>query len=135
VRPWRAQWLALDLYRDGWTIPRVNGTIRVFATPGQTGPERRYVTVSVRAPDDVAPRPFELSSNAASWTARVGAQPVSNQLAVCVPPTGYADVRVTAPRYSPIYGDPRSEASFVSYARSGGVLVTGIALADETSPC
>ena len=135
VRPWRAQWLALDLYRDGWTIPRVNGTIRVFAMPGQTGPERRYVTVSVRAPDDVAPRPFELSSNAASWTARVGAQPVSNQLAVCVPPTGYADVRVTAPRYSPIYGDPRSEASFVSYARSGGVLVTGIALADETSPC
>jgi hypothetical protein len=60
---------------------------------------------------------------------------VSNQLAVCVPPHGYADVRVTAPRYSPIYGDPRSEASFVSYARSGGVLVTGIALADETSPC
>jgi Dolichyl-phosphate-mannose-protein mannosyltransferase len=134
-RPWRAQWLAYNLYRDGWTIPRVDGTIRVFATPGQTGPERRYVTVSVRAPDDVAPRPFQFSSNAASWTARVGAQPVSNQLAVCVPPRGYADVRVTAPRYSPIYGDPRSEASFVSYARSGGVLVTGIALADETSPC
>jgi hypothetical protein len=134
-RPWRAQWLALDLYRDGWTIPRVNGTIRVFAAPGQTDPERRYVTVSVRAPDGVAPRPVELSSNAASWTARVGAQPVSNQLAVCVPPAGYADVRVAAPRYSPIYGDPRSEASFVSYARSGGVLVTGIALADETSPC
>src|SRR5215831_17121353 len=21
-RPWRAQWLAFDLYRDGWTIPR-----------------------------------------------------------------------------------------------------------------
>jgi hypothetical protein len=44
-------------------------------------------------------------------------------------------VQVHAPRYSPIYGDPRSEASFVSYARSGGVLVTGIALADETRPC
>ena len=48
---------------------------------------------------------------------------------------GYGDIHLTAPRYSPIYGDPRSEASFVSYARSGGVLVTGIALADERSPC
>jgi hypothetical protein len=134
-RPWRAQWLAFDLYRDGWTIPRVDGTIRVFAAPGQTARERRYLTVSVRAPDDVAPRPFAFRSNAASWSASAGVQPVSNQLAVCVPPHGYADVRVTAPRYSPIYGDPRSEASFVSYARSGGVLVTGIALADETSPC
>jgi hypothetical protein len=113
----------------------VDGTIRVFATPGQTARERRYLTVSVRGPDDVAPRPFAFRSNAASWSANVGAQPISKQLAVCVPPHGYADVRVTAPRYSPIYGDPRSEASFVSYARSGGVLITGIALADETSPC
>jgi len=133
--PWRAQWLAFNLYRDGWTVPKVDGTIRVFAAPGQTARERRYLTVSVRAPNDVAPRPFAFRSNAASWSATVGAQPVSKQLSVCVPPRGYADVRVTAPRYSPIYGDPRSEASFVSYARSGGVLITGIALADETSPC
>jgi Dolichyl-phosphate-mannose-protein mannosyltransferase len=134
-RPWRADWLAFDLYRDGWTIPRMQGTIRVFATPGQSTPERRYVTVSVRAPNDVAPRPFTFRSNAASWTDRVGAQPTSKQLALCVPPHGFADLKISAPRYSPIYGDPRSEASFVSYARSGGVLVTGIALADETSPC
>jgi len=134
-RPWRAQWLAFNLYRDGWTIPRVDGTIRIFATPGQSAPENRYVTVSVRAPPGVAPRPFEFASNAASWSARAGAQPVSKQLAVCVPPNGFADVSVTAPRYSPIYGDPRSAASFVSYARSGGVLVTAVALADETSPC
>ena len=31
-RPWRADWVAFDLYRDGWTIPKVNGTIRVFAS-------------------------------------------------------------------------------------------------------
>ena len=134
-RPWRAQWLAFNLYRDGWTIPRVVGTIRIFAAPGQTARERRYVTLSVRAPNDVPPRAFEVRSNAASWAGRVGVQPISNQMSACVPPHGYADVRVTAPRYSPIYGDPRSEASFVSYARSGGVLLTGIALADETGPC
>src|SRR4051812_16915009 len=122
-RPWRAQWLAYDLYRDGWTIPRVDGTIRVFATPAQTAPEHRYLTVSVRAPNDAGRRVVRLRSNASSWSARVGEQPVSKQLALCVPADGYADVRVRAPRYSPIYGDPRSEGSFVSYARSGGVLV------------
>jgi hypothetical protein len=135
ARPWRAQWLAFNLYRDGWTIPKVPGTIRVFANPGQSTPLRRYLTVSVRAPDEVPPRPFSFTSNASVWNGRVGAQQVSNQISVCVPPRGVADVKVEAPRYSPIYGDPRSEASFVSYARSGGVLVTGIALADETSPC
>ena len=91
--------------------------------------------MSVRAPNDVGRRAVRLRTNASSWSARVGEQPVDTQLALCVPANGYADVRVTAPRYSPIYGDPRSEASFVSYARSGGVLVTGIALADETTPC
>ncbi len=134
-RPWRAQWLGLGLYRDGWTIPKKTGTIRVFASPRATSPERRYITVSVRAPSDVAPREVSLRSNESAWSAKVGTQPQSRQLPVCVPPNGYADVRVTAPRYSPIYGDPRSEASFVSYARSGGVLVTGVALADETGAC
>jgi Dolichyl-phosphate-mannose-protein mannosyltransferase len=134
-RPWRAQWLAFNLYRDGWTIPHVPGTIRVFARPGQRARERRYVTVSVRAPNDVAPRPFTFRSNASSWSGRAVTQPQSSQLSVCVPPKGFGDVRVVAPQYSPIYGDPQSATSFSNYARSGGVLVTGIALADETSPC
>jgi hypothetical protein len=93
------------------------------------------VTISVRGPDSVSPRLFRIDSNASNWAAEAGPQPVSNQISVCVPARGFADVQVHAPRYSPIYGDPRSEASFVSYARSGGVLVTGIALADETGPC
>jgi len=84
--PWRAEWLAFDLYRD-------------------------------------------------DWAAEAGEQPTSKQISLCVPARGFADVQIHAPRYSPIYGDPRSELSFVSYARSGGVLVTGIALADETGPC
>jgi hypothetical protein len=134
-RPWRADWLAFDLYRDGWTIPKVDGTIRIFATPGQTQAQKRYLTVSVRAPRDVPPRSFNVRSNAADWRGEADARGTSNQIAACVPPHGYADVRLSAPRYSPIYGDPRSEQSFVSYARSGGVLVTGIALADEVGSC
>jgi hypothetical protein len=134
-RPWRADWLAFDLYRDGWTIPKVAGTIRIFAAPGQTQAQRRYLTVWVRAPRDVPPRSFSIRSNADDWRGEADAHGTSDQIAACVPPRGYADVRVSAPRYSPIYGDPRSEQSFVSYARSGGVLVTGIALADEVGPC
>jgi hypothetical protein len=113
----------------------VDGTIRIFATPGQTQAQKRYLTVSVRAPRDVPPRSFDVGSNADDWRGEADARGTSKQIAACVPPHGYADVRVSAPRYSPIYGDPRSEQSFVSYARSGGVLVTGIALADEVGPC
>jgi len=134
-KPWRAEWVAYDLYRDGWTIPKVVGRIRVFAPPGQTAPTRRFLTISVRAPDDVPPRPFRIVSNTSNWAADAGEQPMSQQISVCVPARGFADVQIHASRYSPIYGDPRSERSFVSYARSGGVLVTGIALADETGPC
>ncbi len=134
-RPWRANWLGLGFYRDGWTIPKVVGTIRIFAAPGQTERRRRYVTVSLRAPRDVPPRGFTVSSNADAWRGDADAHGTSKQISVCVPPNGFADVRVSVPRYSPIYGDPRSEQSFVSYARSGGVLVTGIALADEVGAC
>jgi hypothetical protein len=134
-RPWRAAWLAFDLYRDGWTVPKAVGKIRVFAAPGQTAATMRFLTISVRGPNDVPPRPFRVESNTSNWAAKAGEQPTSKQISVCVPARGFADVQVHAPRYSPIYGEPRSEASFVSYARSGGVLVTGIALADETRPC
>ncbi len=134
-RPWRANWLSFDLYRDGWTIPKVVGTIRIFAATGQTSRERRYLTLSLRAPRDVPPRGFTVRSNADAWRGEADARGTSKQLSVCVPPHGFADVRVDVPRYSPIYGDPRSERSFVSYARSGGLLVTGIALADEIGSC
>ncbi|MEN3313121.1 MAG: hypothetical protein V7645_2450 [Actinomycetota bacterium] len=134
-KPWRAKWLAFDLYRDGWTVPKIVGKIRVFSAPGQTQSLKRFVTISVRGPDNVAPRPFRIDSNASNWAAEAGEQQTSNQISVCVPARGFADVQIHAPRYSPIYGDPRSEQSFVSYARSGGVLVTGIALADETGAC
>ncbi len=134
-KPWRAEWLALGLYRDGWTVPKTVGRIRVFAPPDQTSPTMRFLTVSVRGPAGEPPRDFQLVSNASDWRAQAGQQPASKQLAVCVPPHGYADIRVSAGRFSPIYGDPRSDRSFSSYARSGGVLVTGIALADETNPC
>jgi hypothetical protein len=133
--PWRVQWLSFDLYRDGWTIPRVTGRIRVFAGPAQTQSLMRFLTISVRAPQGVHARRFTIASNSSSWTARTNDRGVSNQISVCVPAGGFSDVTVRSRRFSPIYGDPRSEQSFFSYARSGGVMLTGIALADETRPC
>jgi hypothetical protein len=134
-QPWRAEWLTSRLYRDGWTIPKVTGKIRVFPKPGQTERLRRFLTISVRGPQGVPARGFRITSNEANWQATADERGTSNQVSVCVPPRSYADVEINAPRYSPIYGDPKSEPSFGSYARSGGVLITGIALADETSPC
>ncbi|MBA3735322.1 MAG: hypothetical protein H0W90_09010 [Actinobacteria bacterium] len=134
-QPWRAEWVSYDLYRDGWTIPRITGKVRVFAAPGQARPKMRYLTISVRGPNDVPARTFHVVSNASDWSDKADEKGTSKQISVCVPPAGFGDVRVSSPRYSPIYGDPRSEASFVSYARSGGVLVTGIALADEMGSC
>jgi hypothetical protein len=134
-RPWRADWLTLDMYRDGWTIPKVAAHIRVFGAPGQTSRQRRYVTITAQGPPGAGPRAFLISSNAGTWRENATSQPESVQVSACVPPRGFADIRVSAPRYSPIYGDPRSEASFVSYARSGGVLLRGIALADEVGGC
>jgi hypothetical protein len=135
AKPWRADWLAFNLYRDGWTVPKVVGTIRVFAAPGQSSATMRFLTVSVRGPQNLAARAFHVVSNASDWQGTADQGGTNKQISVCVPAHGYADVHVSTRRYSPIYGDPRSEASFVSYARSGGVLLTGIALADETGPC
>src|SRR5439155_3602699 len=87
-RAWRADWLAFDLYRDGWTVPKVAGTIRVFAAPGQADPTMRFLTVSVRGPNAAAPRAFGVSSNASSWRGEVGGSATSHQLSVCVPHTG-----------------------------------------------
>jgi hypothetical protein len=134
-KPWRAQWLGLDLYRDGWTIPKVTGKIRVFAEPGQTERLRRFLTISIRGPQGLPARGFGVTSNESNWQAQADERGTSNQVSVCVPPGAYADVGIASPRYSPIYGDPKSEPSFSSYARSGGVLVTSISLADETAPC
>jgi hypothetical protein len=54
---------------------------------------------------------------------------------VCVPARGFASVRVTTPLSALIPGDQRSQyASTIT--RTGGLLVSGIALGDEIgSPC
>jgi len=134
-KPWRAQWLTFGLYDDGWTEPGIVARIRIFAAPEQTEPVVRYLTISVSTATDVDKRAFHLVSNMGDWRGQAVRERTSTQVPVCVPARGFADVRLGTRGYSPIYGDPQSSESFSSYARSGGVLVTQIALADETGSC
>src|SRR5438128_1082858 len=122
-------------YEDGWTQLCIVWRIRVFAEPGQTKPLKRYVTISVRGPSRSYARPFRVISNASDWRGRAPVAGTTNQVAVCVPAHGFADVRISTRGFAPIYGDLRSSNTFAYYARSGGVLITAIALADETGPC
>jgi hypothetical protein len=130
-RPWRAEWRTFGLEDDGWTRPRTPATVRVFAAPGQRGPVTRTITLGLRAPADVPSRPLTLTSNVeridtAATNGGTRFQPVR----VCVPAGGYADVTVETPAFSPVYGDMRSAPAF-ERPREGGVLLVGIALADE----
>jgi hypothetical protein len=59
-----------------------------------------------------------------------GGNEVLVDISVCVPRTGFADVNLSAPVTSPIYGDPTSEET-VGLGRGGGVLVSRIYLSGQ----
>jgi hypothetical protein len=134
-QPWRTPWLTFGLYDDGWTVPRVASRIRIFSIPEQTEPVARYLTVTARAPRDIGRRTFRVRSNMIDWRGTALEAGTTGQFPVCVPARGFSDVRITARGFTPIYGNPRSERTFVSYARSGGVMLSQISLADETGSC
>jgi hypothetical protein len=132
AEPWRADWLSFGLYDDGWTKPHTTLRVRVFSAPGQREPITRYVTFQAQPPDPVAERPFTVTSNLETrqevatntHTTLVGS------VRVCVPPNGYAEVRLSTPDSSYIPGDQRDEPSS-ELERQGGLFINEIALADE----
>jgi hypothetical protein len=128
--PWRADWSTTGLYDDGWTKPGTTADVHVFAYPGQGRGVTRTLTVYARAPDGVASRPFALRSNLGSASATAGGNEVTATVPVCVPGTGSADVRLSSPQSSQIYGDPTSEQT-ISQTRSAGVLVTRVYLSGQ----
>jgi hypothetical protein len=134
-QPWRTEWMTFGLYDDGWTVPRAVTRIRIFAAPDQTKPAVRYLTISARAPRDIGARIFHVSSNMTDWRGKAVEGGTSKQFPVCVPAHSFADVSLSTRGYTPIYGDPKSEETFASYARSGGVMLTQISLADEMGSC
>jgi hypothetical protein len=95
----------------------------------------RSLTVQVRAPIDVSERPFRITWRQGKVDAAANGQSnTMQQLSVCVPARGYADVRVSTPQVSDV-GPDQSVLEPAPYRR-GGILVADISLADEIGrPC
>lgn len=124
--PWRADWTTTGLYDDGWTKPGVVAHIRVYAYPGQDRKVIRTVTVSAFAPSGITSRPLTVGGSRTV----AGANEVSVDATVCVPPTGSAELPVRVEGASPIYGDPTTDLS-VSEPREGGVQLSRIYLSGQ----
>jgi hypothetical protein len=135
AQPWRADWVTSGLFEDGWTRPGAVAKIKVFAKPGQTTPVQRYVTLGVYAPTYTQQAAIDVSSNADHWHEDPLDVETTHQVGVCVPPKGFAEISITSPARTKILGDPTTVENYSSAARVGGVLLTQIALADETGRC
>jgi hypothetical protein len=122
---WRADWLTLGAYDDGWTRPGVPTRVRVFSSPGQRRALMRYLTIRLDVPIG---RPVTVASNVQRWR---GDAPATASVRVCVPARGFAVVRLASHGQGPIPGDLRDAASAQGAARVGGVHIGEIALADE----
>ena len=132
---WRLAIRSSGLYDDGWTKPGVPATVRVFAAAGQRRARTRYVYFGVRAPDEVAEREVTVVSNLGRWQgAAVPGSTLNAAIRVCVPPDGFAVVRLRAQGSSTIPADLATSSA--SPARLGGVLLQALGLSDNVGrPC
>ena len=133
--PWRASWLTVGPYDDGWLKPAVAARIRIFPAVGQREPRIQRLTLQISTADGVTGRPFVTVSNLARFAgvAAGGTTSAVNSLPVCVPADGYADVRVSAEGSSPIPGDLSSlDASQAQ--REGSIYLADISVSDDIGP-
>jgi hypothetical protein len=136
ARPWRTDWLTFGLTDDGWTKPGVVAHVRVFASPGQRTAVSRTLSLAIRPPESSPRITFTVRSNVARWQDdEANAGTVVGSIRVCVPRTGYADVRISTPLAAQTYGDMRDASTF-GFERRLGVFLSSVALADEIGgPC
>jgi hypothetical protein len=134
-RPWRTDWLSFGLFDDGWTKPGIPAGIRIFALPRQRGGILRGLTLGLRTADGVAARRFRISSDRGVVKGTATTDTTFKAISVCVPPRGYADVRLQ------VFGSSAAPGDLATLARSlrprkAGLFVSQIALADELGgPC
>ncbi|MGH3071001.1 MAG: hypothetical protein ACRDNB_01870 [Gaiellaceae bacterium] len=133
-RPWRATWMANDIWADGFTREKTPATISVFPEPGQTGPLQRFITLSIASPSGT-PTPVRVTSEMGEWEAEIAPETsFEPQVSVCVPPDRPGRVTITTPAVSLVYPDPTKTAPNGRIDRPVGVLLRSAALADETVP-
>jgi hypothetical protein len=130
-RPYRAEWATRGLSVDGWTEPGGPVTIRVFAVPGQAAAPTQ-VKVHLTAPP--APAAYTLAT---AGTRRGGelapGEARVEELEVCPPPGGHADIRLVSERAASIPGPPLGPGP--AGTRSVGVGVGRIEVARDEGAC
>ena len=98
AQPWRTDWLRPASTDDGWTRP--GETAMGARLRGRVRAARGHRSVALRfcAPDDVATRPVDVSSNLEHWADMRERRHPPRAVLVCVPPKGFAPVRLSRPR-------------------------------------
>jgi hypothetical protein len=94
-RPYRLEWATRGVTADGWTRPGEQSTLRFYA---HGRPGRRMITLTLAA-SRFALRPLGFKFRSGGAVVRGGVDPGGARppirLAVCVPPGGHADARLT----------------------------------------
>jgi hypothetical protein len=127
---WRLAWATSGLYDDGWTRPGVTMRMRIYPYAGQRRPRLRTVAFVLRAPVDVPRRPIALSTRGKTVHAVITPDDSDEDVDVCVPADGYAELTLTVDGSSTIPGDLATEAESVE-PRQGGIFIASLAVADE----
>jgi Dolichyl-phosphate-mannose-protein mannosyltransferase len=126
---WQADWVSRGLDDDGFTIPGRVARVRIYPLAGQRKPTMRSMTFHVLA------HSARLGVTIGGTTAYVDADHDADVGAsVCVPPHGFATVRIRGRGTSRVWGDLGARAG-IYQSRIRGMQIDRISLADETSPC
>jgi hypothetical protein len=103
-RPYRAEWATRGLAVDGWTSPDRPAAVRVYARPGEPA-RAAQLRVQLAAPP--APARYTLTAPGVRRADGLGpGETRTEELRVCVPAGGHADIRIVAPRSTSIAGPP-----------------------------
>jgi hypothetical protein len=103
-RPYRAEWATRGLSVDGWTRPGGPVTIRVFAVRGQPVAATR-VSIHLTAPPGRAGYTLATAGSRRAGELAPGQARVE-ELEVCPPSGGHADIRLVSARAASIPGPP-----------------------------
>jgi hypothetical protein len=129
---WQADWVTFGLDDDGWTTPGRDARLRVYPAPGQTGPVTRGIQLVWQAAPNAAT--IHTTSNLGRWSL-VAEQQGQQNVSLCVPSHGYAELHFRVDGSAGIYGD-LGHKELLGVARTRGALLARASMADEIgSPC
>jgi len=126
---WHADWVSRGLDDDGFTVPGRVARVRIYPLAGQRKPLLRTLTFHVLA------HSARLGVTIGATTAFVDADHDADVAAsVCVPPHGFATVRIRGRGSTRVWGDLGARAG-IFQSRVRGMQIDRISLADETRAC